>query len=125
MCAPCESDLYILDMSTASTTTSFEQCFISKDTEKESVLWHRRMGHLHLRKMNHLVKQQLVEGINLKNFHLSDNCVACKQGKQTKKSHPTKLVNSIKVPLERLHMDLFGPINVKSIVNDSYCLVII
>ena len=124
MKAPRQSDLYVLDMSTASTTSSSEQCFVSKATEKESVLWHRRMGHLHLRKMNHLVKQQLVEGINLKNFHLNDDCVACKKGKQTRKSHPPKMVNSIKVPLERLHMDLFGPINVKSIANDSYCLVV-
>ena len=49
MRAPRESDFYVLDMSTASTTTSSEQCFVSKATEKESVLWHRRMGHLHLR----------------------------------------------------------------------------
>ena len=74
--------------------------------------------------MNHLVKQQLVEGVNLKNFHLSDDCVACKMGNQTKKSHPPKLVNSIRVSLERLHMDLFGPINVRSIANDSHCLVV-
>ena len=95
MLAPSQSDLYVLDMSIDSTTTSSEQCFVSKATEKESVLWHRRMGHLHLRKMNHLVKQKLVEGINLKNFQLNDDCVACKMGKQTKKSHPPKLVNSI------------------------------
>ena len=81
MRAPRESDLYVLDMSTASTTASSEQCFVSKATEKESVLWHRRMGHLHLRKMNHLVKQQLFEGVNLKNFQLSDDCIACKMGK--------------------------------------------
>ena len=124
MRAPRERDLYVLDMSTASTMNRTEQCFVSKATEKESILWHRKMGHLHVRKMNQLVTHNLVEGVNSKGFHLNDDCVACKKGKQTKKSHPTKLFNSINVPLERLHMDLFGSVNVRSIANDSYCLVV-
>ena len=124
MRAPRDRDLYVLDMSNASTTNNSEQCFVSKATEKESILWHRKMGHLHLRKMNHLVAQNLVEGVNAKGFHLSDDCIPCKKGKQIRKSHPTKLLNSINMPLERLHMDLFGPVNVKSIANDSYCLVV-
>jgi len=63
-------------------------------------------------------------GVSLKNFKLSDHCVACKKGKQKKKSHPSKLLNSIDTPLERLHMDLFGPVNRASISGDWYCLVV-
>ena len=80
MRAPREKDLYVLDMGKASTTTNTEQCFVSKATEKEFVLWHRKMGHLHLRKMNHLVAQNLVEGVNAKGLNLSDECIACKKG---------------------------------------------
>ena len=115
MKAPRENDLYVLNMGTASTTSSTAQCFISKATEKESILWHRKMGHIHLRKMTYLIHHNLVEGLNVKGFHLNDECLSCKFGKQKKKPHPSKQVNSINLPLERLHMDLFGPVNVKSV----------
>ncbi|KAF5768457.1 putative RNA-directed DNA polymerase [Helianthus annuus] len=124
MRAPRVNDLYVLDMSVATTTTGQAHCFVSKATEKESRLWHRKMGHIHLRKMNHLVHNDLVTGVNIKGFHLEGECISCVRGKQKKKSHPTKQVNSVSRPLERLHMDLFGPVNVKSITGDSYCLVV-
>ncbi|GKB53768.1 hypothetical protein Tco_0904521 [Tanacetum coccineum] len=44
------------------------------------------------------------------------------KGKQHKASYKTKLVNSISKPLHMLHMDLFGPTNVKSLMKKSYCL---
>ncbi|XP_021971805.1 uncharacterized protein LOC110866970 [Helianthus annuus] len=126
MRAPRENDLYVLDISIATTTDHKKQCFVikTKATEKESIMWNRKMGHIHVRKMNFLVHNDLVEGVNLKSFHLNDDCVECKKGKQTKKSHPQKLLNSIRVPLERLHMDLFGPVNVKSFNGDLYYLVV-
>ncbi|KAD2392849.1 hypothetical protein E3N88_39826 [Mikania micrantha] len=122
--APRKQDLYVLNMATASTTSSTASCFMTKATEKDSILWHKRMGHLSLRKMNHLVHNNLVEGVTLKNFKLSDVCVSCKKGKQVKQSHKPKKYLSITVPLELLHMDLFGPVNRKSIAGDQYCLVI-
>ncbi|GJU41257.1 ribonuclease H-like domain-containing protein [Tanacetum coccineum] len=48
-----------------------------------------------------------------------------KDGKQTQASYKTKLMNSINKPLHMLHMDLFGPTNVKSLMKKSYCLVVI
>ena len=47
------------------------------------------------------------------------------EGKQHRASCKTKAVNSISQPLERLHMDLFGPTFVKSINKKMYCLVVI
>ncbi|KAL9996280.1 putative RNA-directed DNA polymerase [Helianthus debilis subsp. tardiflorus] len=124
MRAPRVNDLYVLDMSVATTTTGQAHCFVSRATEKESRLWHRKMGHIHLRKMNQLVHTNLVTGVNIKGFHLEGECISCVKGKQKKKSHPTKQTNSVSRPLERLHMDLFGPVNVKNITGDSYCLVV-
>ena len=43
--------------------------------------------------------------------------------KQHKRPYKPKLFNSISSILQLLHMDLFGPINVMSIRNKSYCLV--
>ncbi|KAJ0589507.1 putative RNA-directed DNA polymerase [Helianthus annuus] len=124
MRAPRVNDLYVLDMSVATTTTGQAHCFVSRATEKESRLWHRKMGHIPLRKMNHLVHNDLVPGVHVKGFNLEGECISCVKGKQKKKSHPTKQVNSVSRPLERLHMDLFGPVNVKSITGDYYCLVV-
>ncbi|KAJ0720223.1 putative RNA-directed DNA polymerase [Helianthus annuus] len=124
MRAPRVNNLYVLDMSVATTTTGQAHCFVSRATEKESRLWHRKMGHIHLRKMNYLVHNDLVTGVHVKGFHLEGECISYVKGKQKKKSHPTKQVNSVSRPLERLHMDLFGPVNVKSITGDSYCLVV-
>ncbi|GJW54431.1 putative ribonuclease H-like domain-containing protein [Tanacetum coccineum] len=44
--------------------------------------------------------------------------------KTTKASYKAKLVNSISKPLHMLHMDLFGPTNVKSLMKKSYFLVV-
>ncbi|GKA31064.1 putative ribonuclease H-like domain-containing protein [Tanacetum coccineum] len=46
------------------------------------------------------------------------------KGKQHKASCKAKLVNSINKPLHMLHMDLFCPTNVKSLMKRSYCLVV-
>ncbi|KAI3814228.1 hypothetical protein L1987_18976 [Smallanthus sonchifolius] len=48
----------------------------------------------------------------------------CKKGKQQRKSHKPKLQKSIDTPLELLHMDLFGPISMRSIGGKSFCLVV-
>nr|GEU35145.1 hypothetical protein [Tanacetum cinerariifolium] len=45
-------------------------------------------------------------------------------GKQHKASCKSKLVNSMSKPLHTLHMDLFGPTSVSSIIHKWYCLVV-
>ncbi|GJX83187.1 putative ribonuclease H-like domain-containing protein [Tanacetum coccineum] len=74
--------------------------------------------------MNKLVRGNLVRGLPSKFFENDHSCVACQKGKQHKASYKTKLVNSISRPLHMLHMDLFGPTNVKSLMKKSYCLVV-
>ena len=123
MRAPRRKDTYVLDMRNMSSTADFT-CLLTKASERDSLLWHRRMGHIHFRKMNFLVKNNLVEGVPNQTFLMTDHCLPCKKGKQHKKSHLQKIVNSIQTPLELLHMDLFGPVNVKSIGGKSYCLVV-
>ena len=124
MTAPRINNLYVLDMSHVVTRSAQVTYFLSKATEKESIMWHRRMGQIHLRKMNHLVKNGLVDGVPVRTFHINDVCDSCKKGKQKKKSHPLKKINSVTALLERLHMDLFGPVNRKSRCGDLYCLVV-
>ncbi|GKA65402.1 ribonuclease H-like domain-containing protein [Tanacetum coccineum] len=74
--------------------------------------------------MNKLVRGNLVRGLPSKLFENDHTCVACLKGKQHKASYKTKTVSSICKPLQLLHMDLFGPVSVRSINRKSYCLVV-
>lgn len=66
--------------------------------------------------MNKLVKENLVRGVPSKVFENTEICVACQKRKQHRGSCKTKAVNSITQPLHMLHMDLFGPTFVKSLM---------
>ncbi|GJX74705.1 retrovirus-related pol polyprotein from transposon TNT 1-94 [Tanacetum coccineum] len=74
--------------------------------------------------MNKLVKGNLVRGLPSKLFENDQTCVACQKGKQHRASCKSKTVSSISQPLHMLHMDLFGPTFVKSLMKKMYCLVV-
>ncbi|GJS81593.1 putative ribonuclease H-like domain-containing protein [Tanacetum coccineum] len=93
-------------------------------TSDESKLWHRRLGHINFKTMNKLVKGNLVRGLPSKLFENDQTCVACQKGKQHRASCKSKTVSSISQPLHMLHMDLFGPTFVKSLMKKMYCLVV-
>ncbi|GJS27344.1 putative ribonuclease H-like domain-containing protein [Tanacetum coccineum] len=99
-------------------------CLFAKATIDESNLWHRRLGHINFKTMNKLVRGNLVRGLPSKLFENDHTCVACQKGKQHKASCKTKIVSSICKPLQLLHMDLFGPVFVRSINRKSYSLVV-
>nr|GEV97627.1 retrovirus-related Pol polyprotein from transposon TNT 1-94 [Tanacetum cinerariifolium] len=84
-------------------------CLVAKASADESVLWHRRLGHLNFKTMNKLVRHNMVRGLPSKCFENDHTCVACLKGKQHKASCKTKLVHSVSKPAHTLHMDLFGP----------------
>ncbi|GJS83086.1 putative ribonuclease H-like domain-containing protein [Tanacetum coccineum] len=99
-------------------------CLFAKATSDESKLWHRRLGHINFKTMNKLVKENLVRGLPSKLFENDQTCVACQKGKQHRASCKSKTVSSISQPLHMLHMDLFGPTFVKSLMKKMYCLVV-
>nr|GEV45915.1 putative ribonuclease H-like domain-containing protein [Tanacetum cinerariifolium] len=90
----------------------------------ESMLWHRRLGHLNFKTINKLVRNNLVKGLPSKCFENDHTCVACLKRKQHRALCKTKLVNSVSKPLHTLHMDLFGPTSVSSLNHKWYCLVV-
>ncbi|GJQ97982.1 putative ribonuclease H-like domain-containing protein [Tanacetum coccineum] len=99
-------------------------CLVAKATLDESMLWHRRLGHVNFKTINKLVKENLIRGLPSKRFKNDQTCVACLKGKQHKASCKSKIQNSITQPLFMLHMDLFGPNFVSSLMNKKYCLVV-
>ncbi|GJX25008.1 putative ribonuclease H-like domain-containing protein [Tanacetum coccineum] len=96
----------------------------AKSTSDEYNLWHRRLGHINFKTMNKLVKGNLVRGLPSKLFENNQTCVACQNGKQHRASCKTKTVSLISQPLHMLHMDLFVPTFVKSLMKKMYCLVV-
>ncbi|GJR70777.1 putative ribonuclease H-like domain-containing protein [Tanacetum coccineum] len=120
---PRKDNIYSVDLKSVVPTKGLT-CLFAKAIIDESNLWHRRLGHTNFKNMNKLVRGNLVRVVPLKIFENDHSCVACQKGKQYQASYKTKLVNTISKPLHMLHMDLFGPTNVKSLMKKSYCLVV-
>ncbi|GJV08049.1 putative ribonuclease H-like domain-containing protein [Tanacetum coccineum] len=120
---PRKDNIYSVDLKSVVPTKGLT-CLFANATIDESNLWHRRLGHINFKNMNKLVRGNLVRGLPLKIFENDHSCVACQKRRQHKASCKAKLMNSISKPLHMLHMDLFGPINVKSLMKKSYYLVV-
>ncbi|GJS01191.1 putative ribonuclease H-like domain-containing protein [Tanacetum coccineum] len=120
---PRKNNMYSVDMKNIVPKESLT-CLVAKATLDESMLWHRRLGHVNFKTINKLVKENLVRGLPSKCFENDQTYVACLKGKQHKASCKSKIQNSITQPLFMLHMDLFGPTFVSSLMNKKYCLVV-
>nr|GEV30080.1 hypothetical protein [Tanacetum cinerariifolium]GEV90574.1 hypothetical protein [Tanacetum cinerariifolium] len=120
---PRENNMYNVDLKNVVPSGGLT-CLFAKATLDESNIWHRRLGHINFKNMNKLVKGNLVRGLQSKLFENNHTCVACKKDKQHRPSCKSKPVSSVSHPLQRLHMDLFGPTFVKSLNKKSYCLVV-
>ncbi|GJY53117.1 putative ribonuclease H-like domain-containing protein [Tanacetum coccineum] len=121
---PRKDNIYSVDLKSIVPTGGLS-CLIAKATIGESNTCHRRLGYINFKIMNKLVKGNLVKGLPSKIYENDHSCVVCQKRKQHKAFYKTKLVNSISKPLHMLHMELFGPTNVKSLMKKSYCLVVI
>ncbi|GJR91926.1 putative ribonuclease H-like domain-containing protein [Tanacetum coccineum] len=120
---PRKNNMYSVDMKNTIPKECLT-CLVVKATLYESMLWHRRLGHVNLKTINKLVKDNFVKGLPIKRFKNDQTCVACLKGKQHKTSCKSKIQNSITQPLFMLHMDLFGPTFVSNLMNKKYCLVV-
>ena len=101
------------------------KCFYAKASSDESWLWHKKLSHLNFKTMNSLVKRELVRGLPQMEFTHKGLCEACKKGKSKKASHKSTNTSAITEPLQLIHMDLFGPVNVMSMSKKRYALVIV
>ncbi|GJU76253.1 putative ribonuclease H-like domain-containing protein [Tanacetum coccineum] len=121
---PRKENMYSVDLKNIVPLGGLTYLF-AKATLDGSNLWHRRLGHINFKTLNKLVRGKLVRGLPSKIFEKNHTCVACQKGKQHKASCKTKTVSSISQPLQMLHMDLFGPTFVKSLMKKMYFLVVI
>nr|GEY92835.1 putative ribonuclease H-like domain-containing protein [Tanacetum cinerariifolium] len=120
---PRENNMYNVDLKNIVPSGDLT-CLFAEATFDESNLWHRMLGHINLKIMNKLVKGNLVRGLPSKVFKNNHTCVACKKDKQHRASCKSIPVSFVSQPLQRLHMDLFGPTFMKSLNKKSYCLIV-
>ncbi|KAJ9538188.1 hypothetical protein OSB04_030921 [Centaurea solstitialis] len=113
-----QADISIINMNTS--TDNF--CFVSRASTDTNWLWHKRLSHLNFKTLNQLCINNLVVGLHDFRYTKVSLCSACEKGKQTKASFKSKQISSISSPLQLLHMDLFGPVNVQSIAGKKYTL---
>ncbi|GJS63111.1 putative ribonuclease H-like domain-containing protein, partial [Tanacetum coccineum] len=92
---PRKNNMYSVDMKNIVS----KECLtylVTKATLDESMLWHRRLGHVNFKTINRLVKENLVRGLPSKHFENDQTCVACLKGMQHKASYGSLFDSSSK-----------------------------
>ncbi|GKC01822.1 putative ribonuclease H-like domain-containing protein [Tanacetum coccineum] len=82
---PRKNNMYSVDMKNIVPKESLT-CLVANATLDESMLWHRRLGHVNFKTINKLARDNLVKGLPIKDFENDQTCVACLKGKQHKAS---------------------------------------
>ncbi|GJX44283.1 ribonuclease H-like domain-containing protein [Tanacetum coccineum] len=82
---PRKDNMYSFDMKNIVPKENLT-CLVAKATLDESMLWHRRLGHINFKNINKLVKENFVRGLPSKHFENDQTCVACLKGKQHRAS---------------------------------------
>ena len=81
--------------------------------------WHNRLGHVNPDKLKHMVKEGLVNGLQLAGDTKMPFCETCQFGKHSRKSFPKTAVRSERV-LEIVHSDVCGPLQENSVGGNRY-----
>ncbi|KAL4033283.1 hypothetical protein IC575_006370 [Cucumis melo] len=116
--AKLENNLYVLRsltskalLNTEMFKTAITQNKRLKISPKENAhLWHLRLRHINLNRIERLVKNGLLSELEENSLPL---CESCLEGKMTKRPFTGK-GHKAKEPLELVHSDLCGPMNVKA-----------
>ncbi|GJX70965.1 putative ribonuclease H-like domain-containing protein [Tanacetum coccineum] len=102
---PRKNNMYSVDMKNIVPKECLT-CLFAKATLNESMLWHRRLGHISFKTINKLVKDNLVRGLPSKHFENDQTCVACLKGKQHKasssKDEPSGILKNFITEIENL-----------------------
>ncbi|GJR36120.1 putative ribonuclease H-like domain-containing protein [Tanacetum coccineum] len=91
---PRKNNMYNVDMKNIVLKESLTY-LVAKATLDESMLWHRRLGHINFKNINKLVKDNLVRCLPSKHFENDQTFVACLKSKQHKASCKSKIQNTI------------------------------
>ena len=99
-----------------------ESANLVSSTKPDLNLWHCRFGHLNVNYIDCLAKKGLVNGLEYSNGNFDKNCDGCALGKMCRNTFPKKSQTKTSRPLELIHSDVCGPMNVDSIGGSKYML---
>ncbi|UYV80773.1 K02A2.6-like [Cordylochernes scorpioides] len=119
-----DGNMYTLNLSRLSEATHVpnEHCLISKDNSRTA--WHRRLGNPSDNKLDLILKNNLLKGLDSINGTL-DQCDACSLGKMTKVPYVHTDSNQESYPFEAIYVDLCGPMRINSLGGSKYFLTIV
>jgi transposase InsO family protein len=116
-----EGQLYLVNFN--ENKAELNTCLIAKTNM--GWLSHRRLAQVGMKNLHKLLKGEHILGLTNVYFEKDRVCSACQAGKRVGVHHPHKNIMTTDMPLELLHMDLFGLIAYISISGSKYCLVIV
>nr|GEU31373.1 retrovirus-related Pol polyprotein from transposon TNT 1-94 [Tanacetum cinerariifolium] len=111
------TNLYIINLHEIASASPI--CIMARDTSIELWLWHQRLSYLNFDTINDLAKNDLVTSLPKFKYHKEHLCPSCEKRKSKKASYPPKPVLNSKKRIHLLHMNLCGPMRVKSINDNS------
>lgn len=86
--------------------------------------WHKSLGHPSVQVVQSMAKSSCVSGMSIDDKSRNiEGCGECQEGRATRSSHPDSTRERASKILERVHMDLVGPINPTSIDGSRFFLL--
>ena len=85
----------------------------------DSMLWHRRFGHIGMDATRAALSKNYVTGVKLDGSFARDYCISCIVGKSPQKPYPFRGNRALLVG-DLLHMDLCGPFPVQAPRGEKY-----
>ena len=100
-----------------------EPDFANVASSKASLeVWHCRFGHINYKYVNELSQKKTVVGMNCSKEDTNQQCEACAKAKMHRVPVPKASRNRSSRPLQLVHSDVCGPMNVNSIGGSKYVL---
>jgi hypothetical protein len=81
---------------------------------------HRALGHVAQGAVQYMVKQGLIEGVELDSTSTPEFCEACMKAKATRQPFPEEMANCARTYGELVHTDLWGPTQTESVTGHLY-----
>ena len=101
-------------------------CFGSTVANDDNALWHYRYGHLGYDNLKLLHNKSMVDGLSWKPNEQTDRkCEGCAYGKQSRQPFSKNCSQKNTQPLELIHSDVCGPMNVTSVGGSRYFVTFI
>lgn len=100
-----------------------EYAKVSK-SERSLEEWHEALGHPDIRQVQTMAKNSSVEGFKIVERPRLQGCGDCQLGKGHRCSHPDSHRDRATDILERVHVDLVGPIEPPSVSGYKYFMVV-